>query len=85
MRFTDIRARITEGMKFKEYIMWVSETDKPGVYAYDEVQPLVRCKDCKHHHEQKCFAHFSEGVEEAIIFPAPDNFFCAWGERVGSE
>lgn len=88
MRFTDIRARITEGMKFKEYIMWVSETDKPGVYAYEEVQPLVRCKDCKWNKAALC----GDGTSDCAFFGVnltPDDIergFCAWGERVeGSE
>ena len=87
MRFTDIRARITEGMKFKEYIMLVSETDKKGVFAYEEVQPLVRCKDCqfraKEERIQKGKVRYFCKVHKRLT---DLDKFCAWGERVeGSE
>ena len=89
MRFTDIRTRITEVMKFKEYIMWVSETDKKGVYAYEEVQPLVRCKDCVSLRETVIGMGVTRHVcmnwagAELVV---DTNGFCAWGERVeGSE
>lgn len=69
-----------------EYICEMNSAEPYYESIYAVRDPVVRCKDCKHHNEHKCFAHFSEGVEEAIIFPAPDNFFCAWGKRVeGSE
>lgn len=87
MRFTDIRARITEGMKFKEYIMWVSETDKKGVYAYEEVQPLVRCKDCQYGIDggTLCdwfFINTSFGVQRFGVRP---NGFCAWASKRDGE
>ena len=43
--------------------------------AIEDRQPVVRCKDCKHHRKDTCSA------EAGMAFPPPDDWFCADGER----
>lgn len=74
--FEDIRPQlkkfVQEGCETADYIMRVSKTPKEGIYAYEELQPLTRCKDCKHW-----------WIDTCQLFPTVDepDGFCAWGER----
>ena len=44
--------------------------------AVDAV-PVVRCKDCKHHHY--CEIHFCDAL--GMDCPDDSKFFCSYGER----
>ena len=51
-----------------------------SIHAAD-VRPVVYCKDCRHRDPEdgKCDAG---AVERAgCVFPAGDNYFCAYGEK----
>lgn len=39
--------------------------------------PVVRCKDCKHHHD--CEIHFCDAL--GMDCPDDSEFFCSYGER----
>ena len=42
-----------------------------------DVVPVVRCKDCKHHHD--CEIHFCDALDMGC--PGGSKFFCSYGER----
>ena len=42
-----------------------------------DVAPVVRCKDCKHHHY--CEIHFCDAL--GMDCPGDSKFFCYYGER----
>lgn len=91
MKFIDIRERMKEAIcsDTQELIMLVSTTPQEGIYAYEEVQRLVRCKDCRFYIEDSStcwhFGHcelvgFSVKRVSSDVEVEPDGF-CAWGER----
>lgn len=46
-----------------------------------DVEPIVRCKDCKHRDPENKHCD-SGGLERAgNIFPVSDDYFCAYGEK----
>lgn len=73
----------------KEYIFEIGIIENGGAYEYRH-EPIVRCKDCKHHeylnvsYSDKLFSVcLSEqwiGAEGDNPLVEPDGF-CAWGER----
>lgn len=42
-----------------------------------DVEPVVRCKDCKHHYD--CGIHFCDRL--GMDCPNDSDFFCSYGER----
>ena len=91
LKLEDIRKRVydilTSEMEFVEVVMRVSRTPKKDIYAYEEVQRLVRCKDCAFFHPKGQYK-LGDGLENEnfceIVRPfrarvAPDGF-CKWGE-----
>lgn len=46
-----------------------------------DAEPVVRCKDCKHHdpEDRKCDCGALERA--GCVFPVADDYFCSWGER----
>lgn len=63
-----------------------------GAKKDDDVVKVVRCKDCKHRHEDECPMYFEEQVDidegdgyydTDYIFHdnSTDNGYCSWGER----
>lgn len=92
--FEDIRPQlkkfVQEDCETADYIMRVSKTPKDGVYAYEELQPLVRCRDCRFATISTMgFCKYCEmfvlpdvdgyGADPQVNLPL--DFFCAWGER----
>ena len=43
----------------------------------DDVVTVVRCRECKHHHD--CGTHFCDAL--GMDCPDDSEFFCAYGER----
>jgi hypothetical protein len=63
-----------------------------GTVRTYEMGELVRCKDCKHRHEDECPMQFEEEIDidegdgyydtEYIIHDyTRDDGYCSWGER----
>ena len=74
-----------------EYVEVVYKDDIDDAPTIDAV-PVVRCKDCKHRHEDECPMQFEEQFDidegdgyydtEYIIHDyTQDDGFCSWGER----
>lgn len=74
-----------------EYVEVVYKDDIDDAPTIDAV-PVVRCKDCKHRHEDECPMQFEEQFDidegdgyydtEYIIHDYTRNDgFCSWGER----
>lgn len=56
----------------REYIVPLSEDE--AFYGFKDVAaPLIRCKDCKHHHGTDCEVWDYRKTE--------DDKWCAWAER----
>lgn len=66
----------------KEYIMKQKQVDKK-TFMYEQVQEIVRCKDCKYGNPQMgeiyCDAHEEIGYDPEPTHPL--EWFCADGER----
>lgn len=43
--------------------------------------PVVRCRECKHHHD--CGTHFCDAL--GMDCPDDSEFFCSYGERRGRQ
>ena len=74
-----------------EYVEVVYKDDIDDAPTIDAV-PVVRCKDCKHRHEDECPMQFEEQFDideddgyydtEYITHDyTRDDGFCSWGER----
>ena len=48
-----------------------------GIIA--DAVPVVRCRDCKHHHD--CGTHFCDAL--GMDCPDDPEFFCSYGEQEG--
>lgn len=46
-----------------------------------DVAPVVRCKDCKYHHD--CGTHFCDRL--GMDFPDDSEFFCKYGTRMDGD
>ena len=82
MKFIDIRKRIKQAICSapQELIMLVYTTPQEGIYAYEEVQPVVRCKDCKY----ICESGRDGSIlcwRLALTHKVELDGFCSWGER----
>ena len=75
----------------REYIYGIAQ-DKNGAPYLFNVGEIVRCKDCKHRHEDECPMQFEEQFDidegdgyydtEYIVHDyTRDDGFCSWGER----
>ena len=51
-----------------------------AVKALEDV-PVVRCRECKHHHD--CGTHFCDAL--GMDCPDDSEFFCSYGERRGGQ
>ena len=49
-----------------------------------ELEPVVRCKDCKHYTEKKTVAYNGHFCERIVEFVQPCDF-CSYGERKDNE
>jgi len=87
MELMDIRQQlkklVQDGCETADYIMRVSKTPKDGIYAYEELQELVRCRDCKRYRpkEGQMFSCRFEYKDFTQWRSAEPDGFCAWGER----
>lgn len=92
--FEDIRPQlkkfVQDGCDTSEYVMRVSKTPKEGIYAYEEVEELVRCRDCKHMHTvlswlgidvDECWLRADPETGALGKNPTEPDGYCAWGER----
>ena len=72
----------------RQYVMFHEIDDAPTIDAV----PVVRCKDCKHRHEDECPMYWEEQYDidegdgyydtDYIVHDyTHDNGFCSWGER----
>lgn len=48
-----------------------------------DVEPVVRCKDCKHRDPEDLKCDCGRLERAGCIFSVSDNYFCAHGERKG--
>ena len=71
-----------------EYVEVVYKDDIDDAPTIDAV-PVVRCKDCKHRHEDECPMYWEEIDEGDGYYDADyifhdytqDDGYCSWGER----
>ena len=86
IRFTDMRRSaklsLQEGFETAEMVMKVTRTPKEGIYAYEELQELVRCHRCKHYMLGRCERLFDD---EYLTFEVNPDGFCDWGERIDDD
>ena len=52
-----------------------------GVKSPFDVEVVVRCRECKHHHD--CGTHFCDAL--GMDCPDDSEFFCSYGERRGGQ
>ena len=81
--FEDIRPQlknfIQEGCETADYIMRVSKTPKEGIYAYEELGEIVRCRDCRWYEDGTCYQPDGDGG--LLYWKREPDGYCAWGER----
>lgn len=75
------------GMTMLEFI--VPFTDKAAAEKFDRYHgtngELVRCKDCKHRDPEDKKCDYGGMAVQGLLFPRPDDWYCADGERRDSE
>lgn len=92
--FEDIRPQlkkfIQEGCETADYIMRVSKTPKDGIYAYEELGEIVRCRDCRYAIDlcdgtidcvgplTSSWDYYNDEPQQNIV---GTDGYCAWGER----